>query len=238
MSIQAVILAGGRGTRLAPYTTVFPKPLMPVGGMPILELLLRQLARHQITDISLAVGYLASLLMAYFADGKRQGVNIKYCLESEPLGTAGPIKNIGNINGTFLVMNGDLLTDIDFGQLTEFHRSRGATATVGLYEKEVKIDLGVVDMDSEQHLVAYREKPTFQFNVSMGVYVLEPAALRYIPEGRRFDLPDLILALKNAGEKVVGYRHHGYWLDIGNPADYEKAQGDAQFIHKDALENP
>jgi NDP-sugar pyrophosphorylase family protein len=224
--VPAVILAGGRGTRLAPYTTVLPKPLMPIGDMPILELLIRQLARRGVRDITLAVGHLASLLQAYFGDGERFGVSVAYSHEDQPLGTAGPLRLVAGLDGTFLVMNGDLLTDLDFSTMIDAHRAAGAAATVGLYRRDVTIDLGVIHTDDRGFVSEYIEKPSFQYEVSMGVYVFEPRVLEHIPAGQRFDLPNLVQRLVAAGEPVLAYRHEGYWLDIGRPDDYQRAQDD------------
>jgi NDP-sugar pyrophosphorylase family protein len=235
--MRAVVLAGGRGTRLAPYTTVLPKPLMPVGDMPILELLIRSLARAGITDITLAVGHLSSLLMAYFGDGEHLSVSIDYSLEDSPLGTAGPLRLIPNLDDSFLVMNGDLLTDLDFGAMISAHRQKAATVTVGTYQRDVQIDLGVIEHDQDGRVTRYIEKPLHHFLVSMGVYVVEPAALELIPQGP-FDLPDLVATLIASGQDVRSYRHDGYWLDIGRPDDYQKAQEDVASIQARVLARP
>ncbi len=225
--MRAVVLAGGKGARLAPYTTILPKPLMPVGDVPILEMLIAQLRLAGIDRITLAVGHLAPLLMAFFQDGDAFGVSIDYSVEPEPLGTAGPLTLIDGLDNTFLVMNGDLLTDIDFRSMIRFHAEQAAAATVGIYERTVNLDLGVVDTTSDHRITAYREKPTNRYMVSMGVYVMEPDVLAIIPNGRPFDLPDLVLALLRQGRPTVGYLHSGYWLDIGRPDDYQRAQDDA-----------
>ena len=228
--MRAVILAGGRGTRLAPYTTVLPKPLMPLGDMPILELLIRQLAKAGVEHITLAVGHLASIIMAYFGTGERFGVTVEYSLEDRPLGTAGPLALIPALDTTFMVMNGDLLTDVDFSAMVADHKRRGSSATIGLYERDVKIDLGVIRTDEEDRVTEYIEKPVYHYLVSMGVYVLEPAVLRHIPHDRQFDLPDLVRALIASAEPVGAYRHRGYWLDIGRPDDYQRAQDEIETI--------
>ena len=222
--MRAVILAGGRGTRLAPYSTLLPKPLMPIGDMPILELLIRQLRRSEVERVTLAVGHLASLVMAYFGTGDRLQIPIDYSQEPEPLGTAGPLRLATGLTNTFLVLNGDLLTDVDVRTMVAFHRRQQAAATVGVYERETLIDLGVVEMDGDHRVVGYREKPVHRHLVSMGVYVFEPSVVRHVPSAGRFDLPDLVTALLAAGERVVGYRHTGYWCDIGRPEDYQRAQ--------------
>jgi len=221
--MRAVVLAGGRGTRLAPYTAVFPKPLMPIDGMPILEVVIRQLEAHGFDRVTLAVGYLASLMEAYFGDGERFGVRIDYSLETSPLGTAGPLRLVGDLDDTFLVMNGDLLTTLDFRAMVRFHKENGCDATLGLFPREVKIDLGVIEADDEGKVQKYIEKPTFNYDVSTGIYIMEPAVLRYIPAEGKFDLPDLVRALMADGRKVMGYRFTGRWLDIGRHDDYAGA---------------
>ena len=221
--IRAVVLAGGRGTRLAPYTTVLPKPLMPVGDMPILEILIRQLRRAGIRRVTLAVGHLAALLEAYFGDGTRLDVSLDYSYEDEPAGTAGPLALFDDLDTTFLVMNGDLLTTIDFEDLLRTHRERGAVATVGLFEKRVPIDLGIVDTDARGRVTNYTEKPTLTYEASVGIYAMEPSVLAHIERGKRLDLPDLVLRLIHAGADVQAYRFSGTWFDIGRPDDYAAA---------------
>jgi NDP-sugar pyrophosphorylase family protein len=220
--MRAVILAGGKGTRLAPYTTVLPKPLMPIGDMPILEIVIRQLARHGITDITLAVGYLAELLMAYCGDGEKYGVRINYSREDEPLGTAGPIALIPDLNEPFLVMNGDLLSTLDYSAMWEHHERRGAIATLASHRRDIKIDLGVIESE-DGWVKDYIEKPSYHYSVSTGIYIFEPSILEYIERGKRLDLPALILGLLKSGQKVNIYNFDGYWLDIGRHDDYETA---------------
>ena len=220
---RAVILAGGKGTRLAPYTTILPKPLMPIGDMPILEIVIRQLRRAGICDITLSVGYLAAVLEAYFGDGGQWGVSLGYSRETEPLGTAGPLSLVSGLDDTFLVMNGDLLTTLDYSEMARVHQESGAAVTLGLFKKQVKIDLGVIEADGSSRVVGYVEKPTLTYEVSMGIYVMEPHVLRYIPSGRRFDLPDLMKDLITDGQSIMGYRFDGHWLDIGRQEDYAHA---------------
>jgi len=221
--MKAVILAGGKGTRLAPYTTVLPKPLMPIGDMPILEVVLRQLAHYGFTDVTLAVGYLAELLAAYCGDGSKFGVRIGYSREEQPLGTAGPIGLVPNLQETFLVMNGDLLTTLDYGAMFRYHRERRAIATLAAYQREVKIDLGVIEVDEDNWVKDYIEKPTYKYSVSTGVYIFEPQVLEFIPPNQHLDLPELMLKLKKHGHAVNVFRFEGYWLDIGRHDDYEIA---------------
>ena len=233
--MRVVILAGGKGTRLAPYTTVLPKPLMPLGDMPVLELLLRQLRRHGLTDITIAVGHLAALIMAYFGDGARWGLKIDYSMESAPLGTAGPLGLIDGLTDPFLVLNGDLLTDLDFSAMIAAHDKVGGIGTIGLHRREIQIQLGVVELDGADRVSRYVEKPSYSYLASMGVYVLSSRVLRFIPPGERFDLPALVGAMVDAGEHVTAFEHRGYWLDIGQAADYAKAQEDFAAIRNRLL---
>jgi NDP-mannose synthase len=237
--MKAVILAGGKGSRLAPYTKVIPKPLMPIGDMPILEVLLRQIRRAGVDEVILSVGHMASLLRAFFQEGRHLGMNICYSYEDQPLGTAGPLTLIDGLDQTFLVMNGDVLTDLDFTDLLDFHRKSGALVTIAMHCRQVNIDLGVLQLGDGHAITGYIEKPTYDFHVSMGVYVFEPGVLAYIPRERHFDFPSLILALLENGQKVTGYPFAGYWQDLGRPDDYEQAIQDfesmrGQFLGDDA----
>ena len=220
--MRAVILAGGKGTRLAPYTTILPKPLMPIGDMPILEIVIRQLAHHGVREITLAVGHLAELLMAYCGNGEKFGLRIDYSREETPLGTAGPISLIPNLDETFLVMNGDLLSTLDYSAMWKYHRERGAIATLASYRRDIKIDLGVIAAE-DGWVKDYIEKPIYHYSVSTGIYIFEPAVLQYIERGQHFDLPELVLRLLKEGQKVNVYDFDGYWLDIGRHDDYETA---------------
>jgi len=181
--MKAVILAGGKGTRLAPYTVVLPKPLMPLGDRPVLEIIIRQLRHYGITDVVLAVGYLAELLEAYFGDGRRFGVNIEYSREEKPLGTAGPLALIDGLDEPFLVMNGDLLTNLDYAKLAAHHADAGAACTIAMYRRQVQITLGVMQVDPEYRLLDYIEKPTYDYQVSMGAYVFDPQVLDHSVRG-------------------------------------------------------
>jgi NDP-mannose synthase len=224
---RAVILAGGLGTRLRPYTTVLPKPLMPVGDRPILDIVVRQLARAEFERITIATGYLAELIEAFFGDGARYGIAIDYFREPEPLGTVGALSSIGGLDDDFLVMNGDVLTDIDYSALLDRHRKGGQIATIASHKRDVQISLGVMRFEhaTDSTLVTdYIEKPTLSYEVSMGVYCFAPRVREHIPEGGRLDFPDLVLRLVASGETVRAWRSHDHWLDIGRPDDYEQAQ--------------
>jgi NDP-mannose synthase len=224
--MKAVILAGGKGTRLAPYTKILPKPLMPIGDMPILEVLLRQMKHAGMREVIMTVGHLAELMHAFFKDGRQWGLQISYSLEDSPLGTAGPISLIAGLDETFLVSNGDVLTTLDLAELTAFHKAQDAAATIAVHRREVKIDLGVVQLDHKCNIHGYIEKPVYEYVVSMGIYVFEPRVLAYIPHGEYLDFPDLVLRLIAAGEKVVAFPFEGYWKDLGRPDDYEQAAAD------------
>jgi len=236
--MRAVVLAGGKGTRLAPYTTILPKPLMPIGEMPILEVLLRQMKRFGINQVVLTVGHLASLLRAYFGDGAPWDLDITYSYEQKPLGTAGPIALVQGLDNTFLVTNGDVLTTLDIKKLVAFHKEKGGIATIAAHRRQVKIDLGVIQLDGNERVAGYLEKPTTDYTVSMGLYVFEPRILEYIPVGQYLDFPDLILKLIASGETVSGYCFDGYWMDLGRQDDYVQANEDfvkmkEQFLPED-----
>jgi NDP-sugar pyrophosphorylase family protein len=224
---RAVILAGGLGTRLRPYTTVLPKPLMPVGDRPILDIVIRQLARARFDRITIATGYLAELIEAFFGDGSRYGVAIDYFREEEPLGTVGALSLIDGLDQDFLVMNGDILTDIDYSALLDRHREGGQTATIAAHDRDVQVSLGVMRFEHEADptlVTGYIEKPVLSYVVSMGVYCFAPKVREHIPEGERLDFPDLVLRLVAAGETVRAWRSKDHWLDIGRHDDYEQAQ--------------
>ncbi|MBP6210948.1 MAG: NTP transferase domain-containing protein [Anaerolineales bacterium] len=224
--MKAVVLAGGKGTRLAPYTSILPKPLMPIGDMPILEVMLLQMKRAGVDEVILTVGHLASLLRAYFGYGEPWKMNIHYSYEQKPLGTAGPIALVKGLDDTFLITNGDVLTTLDMKDLLDFHRKQGGIATIAVHKRKVRIDLGVVQSNDDFSITGYIEKPTYDYTVSMGIYVFEPRVLQYIPVDQYLDFPDLVLKLIAAGEKVVAYPFDGYWMDLGRPDDYQKANDD------------
>ncbi len=225
--MKAVVLAGGRGTRLAPYTSVLPKPLMPIGDQAILEIVVDQLAEAGFVDITFCVGYLSHLIEALFNDGGGRGAHIRYLREKEPLGTAGPLRSLPDIDDAFLAMNGDVLTTLDYHDLVQKHRSSGSLLTIATHRRAMRIDYGVLQLESDVEqltkIEAYDEKPELPLVVSMGVYVLEPEAIEFIPEGIHYDIPDLVQDLLKAGQPVSAYQFDGYWLDIGRHEDYEEA---------------
>lgn len=228
--MRTVILAGGKGVRLAPLTEVIPKPLVPIGGKPILEVVIRQLHHHGITHITLAVGYMADLIRAYFGDGAKFGVKINYSYETDPLGTAGPLACINDLTETFLVMNADVLTNINYEELLRYHLAQGGVATIAAFQREVKIDLGVIIPDGDRRVKDYVEKPTTSHLVSMGVYVFEPQVLEFIQGHGYLDFPDLVKLLLQAGLPVNFYPFTGYWLDIGRHEDYATATAEVKTL--------
>jgi NDP-sugar pyrophosphorylase family protein len=234
--MKAVILAGGKGTRLAPYTTVFPKPLMPIDGIPILEVIVKQLAHFQVKELIFTVSSQSEpLLSAYFGNGTRYGVDICYSKEEKPLGTAGPLSLIPNLPETFLVMNGDILTTLNYQKLIKYHRQHRGIVTIAMSQKKVQLELGVMEFNRAHRLTRYIEKPTLSYSVSMGIYVFEKKVLKYILPQKYLDFPELIQRLIKQREKVICYPSDDFWLDIGRHEDYEEAQEKFQEMRKKLL---
>jgi NDP-sugar pyrophosphorylase family protein len=222
----AVILAGGKGTRLKPFTMTIPKPLLPLGDVPVLEIVLRQLAADGFTRVVLTIGHMSPLFVANFGDGTEFGVEIEYVREREPLGTAAPLRELSDLPDDFLVMNGDLLTDLSYSDLVADHRRAGAAATIAVIERKDQIDYGLVEVADDGSFLDYKEKPVVSRHVSMGINVLSKRALDFIPRAGRFDMPQLMLALHGAGSKVHCHRANCYWQDIGRFDDYTRASED------------
>jgi NDP-mannose synthase len=221
--MKAVVLAGGRGTRLAPYTSVLPKPLMPVGERAILELVVDQLEACGINDITFCVGYLAHLIQSVFDNRENGEVSIDYVHEQEALGTAAPLRLVEGLDSTFLVMNGDVLTELDYRDLISYHQEHGNMLTIATRKRAIKVDYGILHLDVSQRVRDFEEKPEITSPVSMGIYVMEPEVLDYIPEGQYFDFPHLVEALLQARQPIGAYRYGGLWFDIGRQEDYEQA---------------
>jgi NDP-sugar pyrophosphorylase family protein len=224
--MMAVILAGGKGTRLKPFTMSIPKPLLPLGDVPIVEVVIRQLISSGVTRIVMTLGHMAHLFQASLGDGSQWGVTIEYCLEDEPLGTAGSLRLVPNLAEDFLVMNGDLLTTLDYRRLFDEHRAKQAWGTIALSKREVRIDYGVVLSSECGYLSDYVEKPIIPYEVSMGVNILSRRCVEFIPESGKFDMPQLMLAMSRAGKPVVCYKTDCYWQDIGRFDDYQQASAD------------
>jgi len=238
--MKAIILAGGKGTRLRPFTAVFPKPLMPLGidePMPIMEVVLRQLARFGFRDVTVITGYMTEHIESFFGDGRRFGTRVGYRREVTPLGTAGGLCLLQRPEEPVLVLNGDILTTLDFAAMYRFHVDGQAAATIASYPREVRIDFGVLEFAGAPHiLTGYREKPEFRFEVSMGLYVLSPRAWDFLRPGEPLQMPDLLETMRGAGEPVHCFKQPCYWLDIGRHDDYATANEvfesrRAQFLH-------
>ena len=222
--MRAVVLVGGRGVRLRPYNASIPKPLVPIGGeLPILEVLLRQLRRHGVTEVTLALGYLGHLIRSYVGDGSDWGLAVDYWEEEVPLGTIGPLlEHLAELPEDVLVLNGDLLCDIDFSELIRFHRLHASELTVASHNRVVSIDFGVLDTDGRQ-LRGFREKPKLEYLVNMGIYVIARCTLERFEPGRPLGFDEMVLDLLDAGRTPNVFAFDGYWLDIGRPEDYDRA---------------
>ncbi len=222
MSKRAIILAGGKGKRLRPYTLVLPKPLMPIGEYPILEVVVRQLIASGFDHITMALNHQANIIKAFFGDGSKWNIKIDYSLETQPLGTMGPLRLIEDLPENFLIMNGDVLSDLDYGKFYDNHVASGEIFSISAYERLDTIDYGVLDSE-DGYLTGFREKPKYAFEVSMGVYMANSKILQYIPENQDFGFDNLMLRLLEENKKVNVCKYNGVWLDIGRPSDYEQA---------------
>jgi NDP-sugar pyrophosphorylase family protein len=225
-NLAALILAGGKGTRLKPYTTFVPKPLMPIGDLPIIEVVLKQLKHAGISDVTLAVGHLAQLIQSFVGDGTQLGLDIAYSREEQELGTAGPIGLLRSKlieTDAFLTMNGDILTTLNYRRAIDFHFANKATATICVNRRTVAIDFGVIETDDAGRMTGYIEKPVIDYSVSMGINIFSPRVLNFIPQDKFFTIPDLMLSLRAANEPVFCFSEDAYWLDIGRVEDYQTA---------------
>jgi dTDP-glucose pyrophosphorylase/CBS domain-containing protein len=225
LDLSAVIMAGGYGKRLLPLTESVPKPMLPVGDRPLLELTIQQLRRSGIRDVNLTTHYLPESIVRHFGDGEGFGVRLNYLKEDHPMGTAGGLKQLKRPAGPFLVINGDILTGVPFQEMLAYHRKHRAVLTVGVRKYDMQVPFGVVECE-DVRIVKLQEKPALSFFINAGTYLLEPDACDYIPEGRPFDMTDLIQGLIEAGRPVVSFPIMEYWLDVGRHEDYQKAQED------------
>lgn len=230
--MRVIILAGGKGVRLQPYTSVLPKPLMPIDNYPILEIVLKQLKKSGFDEITISVGHLASLIRAYFGIGEKFGLQIKYSEEEIPLGTAGPLSLIKDLDENFLLMNGDLLTNLDYKDMFVNHIKSESIATIAICKRKVPISLGIIELDKNKIVTNYIEKPNLTNYVSMGIYVFKIDILKYINRNKYMNLPDLIKILIEKKEKINSYIFRGKWLDIGRPEDYKEAVDIFKKNHK------
>jgi dTDP-glucose pyrophosphorylase/CBS domain-containing protein len=225
LELPAVIMAGGYGKRLYPLTETVPKPMLPVGDRPLLELIIQRLRSSGIQDVSLTTHYLPDAIVDHFGDGEGFGVHLNYLQENNPMGTAGGLKQMKRPVGPFLVLNGDILTAVPYREMLAFHRKHSAMITVGVRKYDVQVPFGVVECD-DVHITSLQEKPCLSFFINAGTYLLDPAAWDYIPQDRRFDMTDLIRAMLEAGERVTSFPITEYWIDVGRHEDYQKAQED------------
>jgi len=223
MCKRAIILAGGKGTRLRPYTIPLPKSLVPIGETPILEIIIMQLIRHGFEHITITINHLADIIRAFFGDGSKWGIKIDYSLEEKPLSTMGPLSLLADLPENFLIMNGDVLSDVDFGELYDFHIGKESIFTISSYVRKQKTDYGVLEIDLNDNLRGFKEKPVEQYDVSMGIYMANKKVLRYIPHNEFYGFDSLMPDLIKANNLPFIKRHNGYWFDIGRPDDYEQA---------------
>ena len=221
--MRAIILAGGKGTRLRPYTVVLPKPLMPIGEYPILEVIVRQLVHYGFTHITMAVNHQAKIIQAFFGNGEQWGITIDYSLETKPLSTMGPLRLINDLPENFLVMNGDILTDLDFQKFFKSHIDKNNNFTIAAFQRVLKSEYGVLRINDQGKLCGFEEKPEYNFDVSMGIYAVNRNVMRHIPEDTPYGFDHLMLDLLAEGNPASAIRHDGYWLDIGRPDDYMQA---------------
>lgn len=223
----AVILAGGKGTRLRPYTVAIPKPLVPIAGKPILEIIIIQLAKQGFKRLIITVNHQADIIMAYFGDGRKWGIKIEYSLEDTPLGTMGPIKLVQDLPDHFLVMNGDVLSDIGYADFLDRHIKSEKIFSIASFRRTQRNDYGILDV-KDNILIGFREKPEVQFVVSMGIYAVSKKATEYIPADQYFGFDMLMNSFLEKKMEVAIYEHVGYWMDIGRPEDYTKADSDIE----------
>ena len=230
MCKRAIILAGGKGTRLKPYTLALPKPLVPVGDKPVLEIIINQLKDYGFDYITITINHLADIIKAFFGDGSKWGIKIDYSLEEKPLSTIGPLSLINDLPENFLIMNGDVLTDLNYADLYESHVYNNNIFTVSSFMRKQKTDFGVLDLNKDNILINFKEKPIIAYDVSMGVYIANRKILDLIPNNVPYGFDQLMLDLIKHGKHVVVKKHNGYWLDIGRPEDYEKACNDINYF--------
>lgn len=230
MNKRAIILAGGKGTRLRPYTVVMPKPLVPIGDYPVLEIIIRQLAFHGFDHITLTVNHQAEIIKAFFGDGSKWDIKIDYSFEDKPLSTMGPLKLIPDLPEDFLIMNGDVLTDLDFNWFYNFHKKNGKIFSISSYDRSEISEYGVLHLNDNNVLTGFIEKPKYYYTVSMGIYMAKREVLNHIPENIAYGFDKLMLDLLSKKQDVIIHKHDGYWLDIGRPDDYAQAVEDLETI--------
>ncbi len=231
--MRAIILGGGKGTRLKPYTTTFPKPLVPIGNqMPILEIVIKQLSQAGFTHITIALNHLANLIKAYFGDGSTWNLKIDYSMEDKPLSTIGPLTLIEDLPDNFLVMNGDILCDLDYGNFYAHHLKNQNDVSVSAYKRDLKIDFGVLEYNDQHLMTGFVEKPTYHFDVSMGIYCISKKTISELQKNEPYGFDNLMIdGIKNH-KKIEAVPFNGFWLDIGRPDDYDYANDNYLEIFK------
>ena len=232
---RAIILAGGKGTRLRPFTKVFPKPMMPIGKYAILEIVIKQLRFYGFKHITITVNNQAKLIKAFFGNGSKFNTHIDYALEKKPLGTMGPLKTIKDLPKNFLVLNGDVLTDLNFHKFYTHHIKNNNLFTISSYKRTELIDYGLLETNKKNSLIKFIEKPKKTYKMSMGVYMLKKDILKYIPKEKHFGFDNLMYKLLKIKKKVKVFKHNGYWLDIGRPSDYIAANEQFKKMRKKLL---
>lgn len=235
MSKRAIILAGGKGTRLRPYTVTLPKPLVPVGDTPILEIIIKQLVMHGFDHITITVNHLADIITAFFGDGSKWGIKIDYSLEEKALSTMGPLSLIKDLPDDFIIMNGDVLTDLDYSAFFDAHLASGSIFSISSHTRYEKSDYGILEVDNDSSLIGFHEKPEVERRVSMGIYAANKKILDFIPYNEKYGFDDLMIDMIKKGTHPLVIDHPGYWLDIGRPDDYAKACEDAKIINGEVL---
>jgi NDP-sugar pyrophosphorylase family protein len=231
MSKRVIILAGGKGTRLKPYTVTLPKPLVPIGPYPVLEIIIRQLVHYGFSRATLTVNHQADIIRAYFGDGSKWGINIDYSFENKPMNTMGPLTLIKDLPEHFMVMNGDVLTDLDYADFFDYHCKRNNIFTISGIRRSILNEFGVLEIGEEGYLEGFREKPEINFTVSMGIYMLSRKILEHIPKDTAYGFDHLMLKLLEIKKKVEVRTFSGYWLDIGRPEDYDTAVTEFEQNH-------
>lgn len=229
-SITAVVLAGGKGTRLMPETDETPKPLMPVGGQPVVEILLKQMRRTGVSTVHMAVNHLAEKIEAALGDGSKLGLRISYSHEQKPLSTVGPLRLIKNLPEHFIVANADVITDLNFENLFKQHLESKSDLTIASYQRHSRADYGVLSVEESGQVVGFNEKPVFNFVVSMGIYVFSKKILDFVPADTAYGFDTLMFELLDKGAAINSYPFDGYWLDIGRHDDYTRANNDVEKI--------
>jgi NDP-sugar pyrophosphorylase family protein len=220
---RAIILAGGKGTRLRPYTMTLPKPLVPLGDKPILERIIEQLKGHGFTHVTITVNHMAEIIKAFFGDGSKWGIQIDYTMENMALSTMGPLTLVEDLPSHFLVMNGDVLTDLNFSMFYDLHVKENSIFTIAAHRRSERIDYGLLHHDDNNKLIKFEEKPHYDFLVSMGVYMVSREVMEYIPSDTFFGFDHLMYRLLEVKRPATVFEYGGFWLDIGRPSDYELA---------------